>query len=64
MSEPRYVGPAPKCTNGTRRYPCYCRGRRYTCPGCLRFVPWCYGAADDAPELCDECWAAGRRETP
>lgn len=29
---------------------------RYKCPGCKRRVPWCFGAADDLPELCDDCW--------
>ena len=29
----------------------------YRCPGCRRLVPWCLGAADDKPELCDDCWA-------
>jgi hypothetical protein len=36
--------------------PCYCEGRRFSCPGCLRFVPECFGAADDIPEVCDDCW--------
>lgn len=47
---------------------CTCRGaicrndlgkqvvRLYLCPGCTRLVPWCFGAADDRPELCDDCW--------
>lgn len=30
----------------------------YRCPTCRRFVPWCYGAADDMPEDCDRCWDA------
>jgi len=34
---------------------CHCEGRRYTCPGCLRFVPWCFGVDDEHPELCDDC---------
>lgn len=29
----------------------------YQCSGCTRFRPWCDGAADDLPELCDSCWA-------
>lgn len=53
----------PKCT---------CRGsvcqdkhgnpatRWYRCARCQRRVPWCFGAADDMPELCDDCWAAAR----
>jgi hypothetical protein len=35
---------------------CWCAGRRYTCPGCRRFVLECNGAADGAPELCDDCY--------
>jgi len=59
-------GPAPTCPDIKRRpgalTRCFCLGRRYTCPGCLRFVPWCFGAADDAPELCDDCWGAKHAE--
>lgn len=44
------IGPTPCVCDG------WCEGRRYTCPGCLRFVRWCFGAADEAPELCDDCW--------
>lgn len=29
----------------------------YLCKGCSRWVPWCYGGADDLPEHCDDCWA-------
>lgn len=28
----------------------------YRCPGCDQLRPWCDGAADDLPELCDRCW--------
>jgi hypothetical protein len=31
--------------------------KRYRCLKCRRYVPWCFGAADDKPELCDDCWA-------
>jgi hypothetical protein len=31
--------------------------RRYRCVGCKRLVPWCFGAADDMPSHCDNCWA-------
>jgi len=31
--------------------------RSWTCPGCGEVKPWSEGAADDAPELCDDCWA-------
>ena len=29
----------------------------YTCCGCRRLVPWCFGADDDQPDWCDDCWA-------
>lgn len=34
----------------------------YRCPTCLRWWPWCIGAADDAPEICDDCWCDGSPE--
>jgi hypothetical protein len=30
--------------------------RVYRCPRCRMHVPWCFGAADGHPELCDACW--------
>ena len=43
--------------------PCVCDGDVctedtlvYQCPCCLRFVPHCFGASDDMPDLCDDCW--------
>jgi len=50
----RLEGPFPPFTAGCQ---CdgYCKGRRYTCPGCRRFLPFCYGAADEFAELCDDC---------
>jgi hypothetical protein len=30
----------------------------FRCPTCRRFVPWCFGAADDRPDDCDACWGA------
>jgi len=30
----------------------------YWCTGCATWQPWCCGAADDHPELCDDCVAA------
>jgi len=54
--------------------PCTCEGaicgtagdkvliRRYKCSGCKRKVPWCFGAADDAPNLCDDCWGELHRK--
>jgi len=31
--------------------------KRYTCRGCDRSVPWCFGASDNMPFHCDDCWA-------
>ena len=31
-------------------------GKRYTCPGCLRFVPWSFGASDKHWQFCDDCY--------
>ena len=28
----------------------------YKCLLCERRCCWCFGAADDYPELCDDCW--------
>lgn len=28
----------------------------YVCTRCERTVPWCFGAADQYPEWCDDCW--------
>lgn len=46
-----------------RRSPISRRGLAFTlrflCARCRRRVPWCFGAADDRPELCDDCWAEG-----
>jgi hypothetical protein len=33
--------------------------KRFHCPGCDKDVPWCFGCADEDPqmfELCDACW--------
>jgi hypothetical protein len=35
-----------------------CLGRTYFCKPCGRRVPWCFGAGDDRPDICDDCWAA------
>lgn len=32
-------------------------GKRYTCRGCDRSVLWCFGASDNLPFHCDDCWA-------
>lgn len=29
----------------------------YECGGCLKLAPWCFGAADEFEDLCDDCWA-------
>ncbi len=29
----------------------------FECPNCRYLRPWCFGAADDYPDLCDYCWA-------
>lgn len=37
---------------------CDCKGMRWTCKGCKRFVPFCNGGhSDDAilDDLCDQC---------
>jgi hypothetical protein len=46
---------------------CTCRGmicgpsRRFTCISCWRSVPWCFGAADAHPNLCDDCTMGRQR---
>ena len=35
----------------------------YRCRTCLRFVPWCIGAADDRPDDCDDCWARAHAQS-
>jgi hypothetical protein len=30
--------------------------RVFECTACERDVPWCRGASDDYPDLCDNCW--------
>jgi hypothetical protein len=32
-------------------------GHLYRCPGCERLCGWCFGAADELGELCDDCAA-------
>lgn len=32
-------------------------GGIYQCAGCRRWVGWCFGAADDMPDHCDDCWS-------
>lgn len=37
-----------------------CRGcaGTYICNRCDRVCGWCFGAVDDAPGICDDCFAA------
>lgn len=28
---------------------------RWRCPGCRQLRPWCMGAGDKTPELCNDC---------
>ena len=52
------------------RVPHYCGGNcgEYTCPGCERSLPNCFGAHDELLELCDDCacevWRVRARENP
>lgn len=48
--------PAPACEGCANLLDCGFAWRTFECPGCGRTVPWCFGAADDQPELCDGCW--------
>lgn len=59
LLNPRMYEEVPTCTCDG-----WCRGRRYTCAGCKRFVPYCFGGVDDGPahELCDDCWTAHEAE--
>ena len=36
------------------------RCKKFYCRGCLLWQPYCSGAYDDAPELCDNCAAKAR----
>lgn len=47
----------PVSCGSVGRYSCFCAGKRYTFPRCLRFVPLCFGAADDLGAVCDDCYA-------
>lgn len=64
-----FKGQGAPCKVVKTPVPCTCRGsicrntagdkvaRVFRCAGCKRFVPWCFGAADDLPDHCDDCWA-------
>jgi hypothetical protein len=34
----------------------------WLCPGCLKYQPWDFGAADEYPDLCDNCWCDETRK--
>lgn len=36
--------------------------RTYRCAGCHRKLPWCFGAHDEMPDHCDDCWADAQRQ--
>ncbi len=36
---------------------CEAEGKYYQCKGCLRECPYCFGAADEYWEYCDDCWS-------
>jgi hypothetical protein len=38
--------------------------RVYRCAGCGEHAPWCFGAADDLPGHCDDCWDKAQRKEP
>lgn len=35
----------------------------FVCAECRRRVSWDCGAADDEPELCDDCWLKNYRQS-
>lgn len=47
----------PTCTCGVLGM-CWRLGKTYVCDCCGYEVPWCFGASDDMPGACDDCWAA------
>jgi hypothetical protein len=48
--------PAPQCNAGKYACSADCKGRRFSCPVCYRFVPACFGAADGQGDACDDCY--------
>jgi len=50
----------PRCTCGGDPHLCGVEGRRYLCASCRLLMPWCFGASDDMPDVCDDCWALAR----
>lgn len=44
-----------------------CKGKRYTCKRCKRFVPYCFGGAGDGSDVtdhewCTDCWTQSEKE--
>ena len=46
-----WVEEVVRCTCGH----CDANDNYFTCASCGRRVPWCFGAADKYPDLCDDC---------
>jgi len=47
-----------KHCDGTRSRECpHGETESYRCKRCRRRCCWCFGAADDLPDHCDDCWA-------
>lgn len=46
----------PTCARHAARSECT-RCEIFLCAGCVEWVSWDLGAADDMPEHCDRCWA-------
>lgn len=36
---------------------------QFLCPGCRKYQDWDFGAADDWPEMCDDCWDEKRNNS-
>lgn len=52
----RWERRCPSCSRHAARSECT-RCELYLCAGCSRWVSWNFGADDDMPEHCDDCWA-------
>lgn len=37
-------------------------GGTWICSMCTQHVPWCFVAAGDMPDVCDDCWYAHSKE--
>ena len=49
-----HVGSTGLGTSGCTESVC---GGAYKCRHCHKLFGWCYGAADELPDYCDDCWA-------